>query len=68
MRAAWTRLLTSSAVRMRLTWALTVLSRMVRRAAMLTLAGPAAAALVLTATAAVVLVRRGRPRQEEGAA
>jgi undecaprenyl-diphosphatase len=35
---------------------------------MLTLAGPAAALLVLTATAVVLAVRRGRPGQEEGAA
>ncbi|GGR73829.1 hypothetical protein GCM10010269_11000 [Streptomyces humidus] len=34
----------------------------------LTLAGPAAAVLVLTATAAVLAVRRSRPHQEEGAA
>ncbi|MFI0511366.1 DedA family protein [Streptomyces sp. WSLK1-5] len=34
----------------------------------LTLAGPAAAVFVLTATAAVLAVRRGRPRQEEATA
>ncbi|WP_020139571.1 DedA family protein [Streptomyces sp. 351MFTsu5.1] len=34
----------------------------------LTLAGPAAAVIVLTATAAVLAVRRSRPHQEEGSA
>lgn len=38
--AAWTRLVTSSAVRTRLTWALTVLSRMPRRVAMSALVSP----------------------------